>query len=59
MDEGSIDPKSAMFYPAAPPDGGYLVLNSAQISNLDLLCLIKRNYPRTAIIPQKRIPTHG
>jgi len=45
-----------VFLPAAPPGGGYLVLNAAQISSLDLLCLIRTVYPHTRIIAQQMIP---
>lgn len=38
--------------PAPPSDGGFLVLNEKQIGNLDLLCAIKHNYPRTKIFRQ-------
>jgi hypothetical protein len=44
-----------MMLPAPPPDGGFLVLNDAQISNLDLLCSIRRNYPRTKIYAQRAL----
>lgn len=42
--------------PAPPPDGGFLVLNEAQISDWDLVCLIKLAYPRTKIVAQKPLP---
>jgi hypothetical protein len=45
--------------PVPPNGGGYLILNSAQLSNLDLLCKIKTHYPRTTIIAQKPIPMRG
>ena len=45
-----------MLFPSPPPDGGYLVLNKAQLSNFDLLCAIKTIYPRTKIVPQQEIP---
>lgn len=41
--------------PAPPPDGGFLVLNDSQIGNLDLLCAIKRAYPRTRIYAQRSL----
>lgn len=41
--------------PAPPPDGGFLVLNDAQIGNLDLVCAIKSAYPRTKIYAQKSL----
>jgi len=44
-----------MMLPAPPPDGGFLVLNDAQISNLDLVCAIKREYPRTKIYAQSAL----
>jgi hypothetical protein len=42
--------------PAPPPDGGFIVLNSAQISDWDLVCLFRLAYPRTKIIAQQPIP---
>lgn len=39
-----------------PPGGGFLILNKAQIGNLDLLCLIKRTYPQTKIFAQQTMP---
>jgi hypothetical protein len=39
-----------------PPGGGFLILNKAQIGNLDLLCLIKRTYPQTKILAQQNVP---
>lgn len=39
-----------------PKDGTFLVLSPAQISNLDLLCLIKRSHLHTEIIAQQPIP---
>jgi hypothetical protein len=39
-----------------PPGGGYLILNPAQIGNWDLVCLIKRAYPRTRIEAQQMLP---
>lgn len=44
------------FLPAPPPDGGFLVLNDAQISNLDLVCAIKSAYPGTQIYAQQKNP---
>lgn len=38
-----------------PPDGGFLVLNAAEIGNLDLLCAIKRAFPKTRIFAQRAI----
>lgn len=38
-----------------PKDGTFLVLSSAQISNLALLCLIKRSYPHTEIVAQQEM----
>lgn len=40
---------------APPPDGGYLVLNEAQIGNWELVCLIKQTYRHTKIIAQQRL----
>jgi hypothetical protein len=37
---------------APPPDGGFLVLNAVEIGNLDLLCAIKRAFPKTRIFAQ-------
>ena len=48
--------EASLFWPATPKGGGFLVLNKAQISNLDLLCAIKTIYPQTKIIPQQPIP---
>lgn len=48
--------ETPMLFAAAPPGGGFLVLNAAQLSNLDFLCLLKRTYPHTKIIVQQRIP---
>ncbi len=45
-----------MFFPSPPPGGGFLVLNNAQLSSLDLLCAIKTIYPQTKIIAQQPIP---
>ncbi len=45
-----------MMLPAPPPGGGFLVLNDAQIGNLDLVCAIRRNYPRTKIYAQRTLP---
>lgn len=45
-----------MLLPAPPPDGGFLVLNDAQINNLDLVCLIKSAYPRTKLYAQRALP---
>ena len=42
--------------PAPPPDGGFLVLNDAQIGNLDLVCAIKSTYPQTKIYAQSALP---
>jgi hypothetical protein len=44
-----------MMLPAPPPDGGFLVLNDAQISNLDIVCAIKTRYPRTKIYAQRTL----
>ena len=49
-------PLPPMFFPAPPADGGFLVLNDAQLGNLDLLCAIKAVYPRTKIYPQRTLP---
>lgn len=38
-----------------PPDGGFLVLNDKQLGDLDLLCAIKRSYPRVRIYSQKSL----
>jgi hypothetical protein len=46
-----------MMFPAPPPDGGFLVLNDAQLSNLDLLCAIKTVYPSTKIYAQRALPS--
>lgn len=40
---------------APPPDGGFLVLNDAQLGNLDLLCAIRTNYPRTKIYAERTL----
>jgi len=40
-----------------PAGGGYLVLNKAQISNWDLVCLIKSAYPETKITAQSYLQT--
>lgn len=45
-----------MFLPAPPPDGGFLVLNDAQIGNLDLVCMIKKFYPRTKLYAGNAAP---
>lgn len=47
------------FLPAPPPDGGFLVLNDAQLSNLDLLCAILTHYPRTKIYAQRTLAGDG
>lgn len=44
------------FFPSPPPGGGFLVLNKAQLSNLDLLCAIRSTYPQTKIVVQQMIP---
>lgn len=53
MDREQAEP---LFFPPAPPGGGYLVLGPAHLGSLDLLCLIKRIYPQTRIIAQHPIP---
>jgi len=53
-----LEAQHPLFLPAAPPGGGYLVLNEAQISCLDLLCLIRTIYPHTRIIAQHMMPTN-
>ena len=47
------------FLPPPPPDGGFLVLNKAQISDWDLVCLIRYVYPNTKIIAMQDLPTTG
>ncbi len=47
--------EAPLFWPIAPPGGGYLVLNKSQISNFDLLCAIKTIYPNTKIIQQQEM----
>lgn len=42
--------------PAPPPDGGYIVLNAAQISDWDLVCMFRLMYPRTKLIAQQPLP---
>lgn len=43
--------------PAPPAGGGYLVLNRAQISDWDFVCLLRLAYPHTKLIAQQDIPT--
>jgi len=40
-----------------PKDGTYVVLHPAQISNFDLVCAFKANYPHTEIIVSQKLPT--
>jgi hypothetical protein len=40
---------------ASPADGGFLVLNDAQLDSLDLLCRIKGEHPRTRLYAQKSL----
>lgn len=42
--------------PVPPPDGGFIVLNKAQISDWDLVCMFRLVYPNTKIIAQKPLP---
>ena len=42
--------------PAPPPDGGFIVLNQAQISDWDLVCLFRLAYPNTKLIAQQPLP---
>lgn len=48
--------RGSVTFASPPPDGGFLVLNDAQIGNLDLLCAIKHHYPRTKIYAQRTLP---
>jgi hypothetical protein len=49
-------PEPALFFPAPPDGGGFLVLNRAQMSDPDLLSAIRSIYPQTRIIAQAPIP---
>ncbi len=42
--------------PAPPPDGGYIVLSPAQISDWDLVCMFRLVYPNTKLIAQQPMP---
>jgi hypothetical protein len=42
--------------PAPPPDGGYIILSRAQISDWDLVCMFRLAYPNTKIIAQQPVP---
>lgn len=55
FDPDSIPP---IAFPAAPPGGGYLVLNKTQMANPDLLAAIAYIYPNTRIVAQQQIPDH-
>ena len=41
--------------PVPPPDGGYIVLNQAQISDWDLVCMFRLVYPNTKLVAQQRV----
>lgn len=40
----------------AQAGGGFLILDNGQISNLDLLCLIKRTFPGMRLITLRGLP---
>ena len=44
--------------PAPPDGGGLIVLNAAQISDWDLVCMFRLAYPNTKLIAQKPLPTY-
>jgi hypothetical protein len=43
-------------YCGPPEGGGFLVLNQAQLGDLDLVCLIRRTFPQTKIFAQQPMP---
>ena len=45
--------------PVPPDGGGLIVLNQAQISDWDLVCMFRLAYPNTKLIAQKPLPMGG